>query len=84
MTHEDFVQKISEINDEQFSELLQINKILKNRCDQLGIKNLQNEFPRRKQRGIPVLTMLVFKTKLVDLGEFVDIPFLSLGFLHTA
>ena len=43
-----------------------------------------NELPRRKQRGIPVLTMLVFKTKLVDLGEFVDIPFLFLGFLHTA
>jgi hypothetical protein len=42
MTHEDFVQKINEIDEEKFAELLQKNKTLKSRCDQLGIKTLQD------------------------------------------
>lgn len=42
MTHEDFVQKINEIDEDKFAELLQKNKTLKSRCEQLGIKKLQD------------------------------------------
>ncbi len=42
MTHEDFVQKINEIDEEKFVELLQKNKTLKSRCDQLGINKLKD------------------------------------------
>lgn len=42
MTHEDFVKKINEIDEDKFAELLQKNKTLKNRCEQLGINKLQD------------------------------------------
>jgi len=42
ITHENFVQKIDDIDEEKFAELLQKNKILKSRCGQLGIKKLQD------------------------------------------
>lgn len=42
MTHEDFVQKINEIDEDKFAELLQKNKTLKSRCKQLGIKKLRD------------------------------------------
>ena len=42
MVHEEFVQKINEIDEEKFMELLQKNKIFKSRCEQLGIKKLQD------------------------------------------
>ena len=42
MVYEDFVQKINEIKEGEFTELLQKNKTLKNRCEQLGIKKLQD------------------------------------------
>ena len=42
MTHEDFVQKINEIDEDKFAELLQKNKTLKSRCEQLGIKKLKD------------------------------------------
>jgi hypothetical protein len=41
MTHEDLSQKINEIDENKFAGLLR-NKILKSRCEQLGIKNLQD------------------------------------------
>jgi len=42
MTHEDFVQKINEVDEKKFAELLQKNKTLKSRCYQLGIDKLQD------------------------------------------
>ena len=41
MTHDDFVQKINEIDEYKFAEMFQKNKILRSRCEQLCIKNLQ-------------------------------------------
>lgn len=42
MTSEEFVQKISEIDEDEFAELLQKNKTFRSRCGQLNIKNLQD------------------------------------------
>lgn len=42
LSYDDFVQKVNEIDEVQFSEILRKNEKLKNRCTQLGIITLED------------------------------------------